>query len=362
MSIRKLYSSVWIAAAFVSACSNSQLDTDVTPIGAIEALRERSLSFEVKLRETGSATIHASVFTSSLPSGGATLLAVPGLAETGKTFEPIARAVFADRALRRRVGRVIAIDLVGRGESSPPRNLPNGALFGELTIEDNVSVVLQAVAALRERGYAPRFIAGHSMGGLAVQAVQQTLLAQGSSLAALGIRDAILLAPVPPHGRPWLSGPGADLSPFIKQSAELGGYLELSPEAFIAQAYGTLTGALAANAPTPAEVTSAGYIALEPLVTVLQLVESPIPLPDGTTLNLPRPSVNAGAFAPNHHTNLTLFSFSQDLLVPAGVLGDLYTYLTAEPAADGYRPIAADDAVHNTFTSHPTLITEAFGR
>jgi hypothetical protein len=200
------------------------------------------------------------------------------------------------------------------------------------------------------------------MGGLAVQAVQQALLAQGSSLAELGIRGAILIAPVPPHGRPWVTGPGADLSPFIKQSAELGSYLELTPEAFIAQAYGTLSGTLAANAPTPSEVSSAGYVALEPLVTVLQLVESPIPLPDGTTLSLPRPSVAAGAFAPKHRTNLTLFSFSQDLLVPAGVLGDLYTYLTGEPEQEGYQAVVADDAVHNTLTSHPTLISDELKR
>lgn len=119
--------------------------------------------------------------------------------------------------------------------------------------------------------------------------------------------------------------------PFIKTTPELGTYLELSPEAFIARAYSTLAGTLAPNAPTPAEVSEAGYVPLEPLVTVLQLVESPIQLPDGSTLNLPMPSVDAGAFAPEHRTKLTLFGFGQDVLVPAATLGDLYTCLTGQP-------------------------------
>lgn len=343
---------------------NADTGKDVLASGSSVELQERSLSFEVKLREAGSATVHATAFVPSLPAppSAATALAIPGLAETSRVYEPLARAIFSDRALRTQIGRVVAIDLVGRGESSPPRDLPMGAKFGELTIEDNVSVVLQAIAALRAQNLAPGVLIGHSMGGLAVQSAQQQLLAQGSSLAQQGIARAILLAPVPPHARPWQMAAQADLSAFIKQSDTLGSYLELTPEAFIAQAYGTPTGALAANAPTPQQVQEAGYVALEPVVTVLQLVESPIPLPDGSMLMLPRPTVDAGAFAPERGTRLALFGFSQDVLVPAATLGDLYTHLTGQPIASGYHEIVAADAVHNTFTSHPALITAELGR
>jgi pimeloyl-ACP methyl ester carboxylesterase len=261
--------------------------------------------------------------------------------------------------LRRQIGRIVAIDLVGRGESTPPTGLPEGKKFGELTIEDNVSTVIQAIGALRERGYAPKLLMGHSMGGLAVVSVQEALTAQGSSLAKLGIEQAILIAPVPPHARPWMMGPSADLSPFIKQSDALGSYLELSPEAWIAQAYSTTAGTLASNAPTPQQASDLGYVAIEPLVTVLQLVESPIPLPDGSMLSVPRPSVRQGAFNPEHGTELTLLGFSQDILVPFSTLGDLYTYLTGQPEATGYRAVTAPDAVHNAFVSNPSLVVQA---
>jgi pimeloyl-ACP methyl ester carboxylesterase len=360
MSMRMLWASLGLAVLLVSGCSNAQPDTEVA--GVAEALRERSLDFEVEIREAGSATIHATVYTSSWPSTGATLLAVPGLSETGKVFEPLSRTIFADRKLRRQIGRVIALDLVGRGESSAPRDLPDGPRFGELTIEDNVSVVVQSITALRKRGLAPRLIVGHSMGGLAVLSAQQTLLAEGSSLAELGIRSAILIAPVPPHDRPWVTGPAADVTPLVKESDELGSYLELTPEAFIAQAYARLDGTLASNAPLPADVEEAGYVAREPLATLFQLLETPVEQPDGSTLVIPRPTVDAEAFAPRNRTRLTLLGFSEDVLVQSAPLGELYTYLTGEPEDTGYRHVVADDAVHNTFTSHPERITTALKR
>ena len=351
---------VWVLG-FLCACgaADTAVDTAVDVDETSQALRQRSISFAVKVRETGTANVHATVFTPSARARGATVLAVPGLAETGLVYEPLARAIFRDRTLRRQIGRVVALDLVGRGESTPPSGLPDGKKFGDLTIEDNVSVVIQAIAALRELGYAPKVLLGHSMGGLATVSVQEALLAKESSLSKLGIEHAILLAPVPPHARPWMMGQGADLMPFIKQSDALGSYLELSPLAFVAQAYSTTAGTLASTAPTPEQVSELGYVTIEPLVTVLQLVESPIPLPDGTTVTVPRPSVRQGAFKPENGTELTLLGFSQDILVPPSTLGDLYTYLTGQPEATGYRTVTADDAVHNAFTSNPKLVVKA---
>jgi pimeloyl-ACP methyl ester carboxylesterase len=195
----------WLLIVALAGCTQ---DVGSGSGGEVESsaasLRESSLEFEVSVRGTGRATIHATVYTNESAWLGETILAVHGLAETGKTFGPLAEALFEDRALRRRIKRVIAIDLVGRGESSFPEGLPAGVTFGDLAIEDNVSTVLQSIDALRKLRLSPQTIMGHSMGGLAVQAAQQALLDQGSSLAAKGVRSAILLAPVPPHGRPWI--------------------------------------------------------------------------------------------------------------------------------------------------------------
>jgi pimeloyl-ACP methyl ester carboxylesterase len=277
---------------------------------------------------------------------------VHGLSETGTIFDRFAEQLFSTRGGRERVARIISIDLVGHGESSLPEQLPSGVRFGELTIEDNVDVVLQVIDLLRKKRLAPQIIMGHSMGGLTVQAAQETLLARGSSLAALGVRRAVLLAPVPPTARPWVRGPSADVSMLIKTTPELGSYFDLPDELFAPSNFTTLSGTLAPNAPTTAQVAERGYAGIEPLLTLLQLVEDP-------SVPLKRPAVRAGAFAKANGTKLTLVSFSQDTLVPADNLPDLYRYLTDDGPARGMRSIVADDAVHAVFISNPALVVDA---
>lgn len=334
---------------------------DATPAGAKPAAGPRvsELKFEVPLRGTGKAQIHARVFTNPRFGAYETVLAVPGLAETGATYEPLANAIFADANLKRRVKRVIAIDLVGRGKSGFPEGLPDGANFGALTIEDNVSTVIESIKVLRRRLLGPQVIVGHSMGGLATQAVQETLLAKGSSLAVLGVYRAILLAPVPAGGRPWTQPVTGDLSAFVVQDPAQGAYVSLPPELWLAQAFSTTAGVLAPNAPAPAVVAERGYVGFEPLTTLLQLTGAPIPTPTGETITIPRPSVRAGAFAPRHGTRLTLLGFAQDVLVPEANLRDLYVHLSGDEEAKRYVAITSDDAVHSAFISNPASILPA---
>jgi len=351
-----------LALAALLGCTHELDSAQGAVATSSSALRTTSIDFDVSLRGTGTTNIHATVYSDSARRGGETILAVHGLVETGTTFERLAEAVFADRALRRRVRRIVAIDMTGHGDSGFPENLPQGARFGELTIEDNVSVVVQSIAALRRLRMAPQVIIGHSMGGLEVQAAQQQLLAQGSSLAALGVRRVVLLAPVPPHDRPWTQPPPADLSPFVVQDATLGAYLSLPPAVWIAQAYTTRAGMLVAGAPTPDQVVERGYSGPEALTTVLQLVESPIPLPTGGTLVIPRPSVDAGAFAPRRGTQLSVVSFAEDVLVPAADLADLYRHLTGDARGRRSFAVTTADAVHSMFLSNPAGMLDVLRR
>lgn len=328
-------------------------------VGSVDAPLTRSdVTFDVTVRGSGKATIHASVYVNDNARGLTTLLAVHGLSETGFTFAPLAQTMFGDRQIGRSIRRLVAIDLPGHGDSTFPTGLPAGVNFGELTIEDNVSVVLQSIDALRARRLAPQIIIGHSMGGLEVQAAQQSLLSQGSSLAAHGIFGAVLLAPVPPHGRPWSPTVG-DASAFIVNDPTLGSYLSLTPDAFVPQAFTTRSGQVATDAPTPAEVAAGRYVGPEPLVTLLQLIESPIPQPDETTVTIPRPSVDASAFALRHGTIATVVSFSEDILVPADDLAQLYPYLTGDQRDVLYRPVTAPDAVHAMYISNPAAVVDA---
>lgn len=337
-----------LAGCADSADFQATSDTELAQAASTVA---KKVDFPVKLRESGSATIQATVYENPGVNRGRTVLAVHGLAETAATFEPLANALFGEPKLGKKIQRVVAIDLVGHGGSSLPTALPAGVTFGTLTIDDNVSVVLQSIEALRAKQLAPDAIIGHSMGGLAVQGAQERLLAGGSSFAKLGIRDAVLAAPVPAHGRTWTQPPPSDLSPFMVQDATLGTYIALPPPVFIAQAFTTTLGTPATNAPTPEVVAAKGYVGKEPLVTLLQLIEAPI---DPATMTvLPRPSVREGAFGAGNGTRLLLLSFSQDTLVPAADLGGLYDYLTKTTARAGYAPVVAADAVHSMYISNP---------
>jgi pimeloyl-ACP methyl ester carboxylesterase len=344
--------------ALTAGCSGALGNSD-DGVGAVEAaLTKQDVTFDVTVRGTGKVTLHASVYVNDKALGQTNLLAVHGLSETGFTFAPLAQAIFDDRTVGRTVHRLVAIDLPGHGDSTFPTGLPTGVHFGDLTIDDNVDVVLQAIDALGAKRLAPRVIIGHSMGGLEVQAAQQALLAKGSSLAAHGIFGAVLLAPVPPHGRPWTPAT-SDPSAFIVNDPALGSYLSLTPDAFVPQAFLTSKGTVATDAPTPAEVAAGRYVGPEPLITLLQLIEQPIPLPDDTTTTIPRPSVDAGAFSLRHGTLATVVSFSEDVLVPAADLAQLYPYLTGDRRSILYRPVVGPNAVHATYISEPDVVVEA---
>jgi pimeloyl-ACP methyl ester carboxylesterase len=184
---------------------------------------------------------------------------------------------------------------------------------------------------------------GHSMGGFAVQGVQEALLAQGSSLSDRGIHRAILLAPVPAGGQQWTQPPASDLSAFVVIDPALGAYLDLPPAiARIGGGFTTLAGMLVAG--TPSVEQMAAYVGWEPLTTALQLVGQ---------IPLPRPSVREGAFALRNGTVLSLISFSQDVLVPAGDLDDLYIHLVGRRGLL-YRPIDTPEAVHSMHVTDPT--------
>jgi pimeloyl-ACP methyl ester carboxylesterase len=317
--------------------------------GTSSALAQpKQLCFDVALAG-GSNEVCADVHQNPRAPLGVTILAIHGFTETAKVFEPLANAIFADRLLRFTVKRVIALDLPGHGMSEAPVGLPN-ALFGELTLHDNVSVVIQAIDTLRARGVGPRVIMGHSMGGLAIQGAQEALLGAGSSLAAHGVQRAVLIAPVPALEATWTQPAGADLTPFIvMDDAALGPYLDLSPEAaMFGGGYTTTSGVLASNTPSVEEI--ADTVGWEPLTTTLQLV--------GQAQGLPRLSAREGAFALRRGTLLSVIGFSEDVLTPADDLDDLYEHLLGREGFRYFR-IEGPDAVHNMFIADPVGMLSA---
>lgn len=308
------------------------------------AAQSSEVCFDVQLRG-GSTEICADVHDNPRAPLGTTVLAVHGFTGTAATWQPLVNAMFNDSILRRSVGRVIAIDLPGHGDSSLPFGLPGG-LFGDLLIQDYVGVLLQAIDILRAQGLGARTVLGHSMGGLIIQSAQETLLAQQSSLAAHGVLGAILLAPVPVANVPWAPASSSNLSPFVVFTPELGAYLDIPP-ALLAQSAGFRTFAGTLVPGVPDATTMEAYVGLEPLNVGLQLGGQ-----------IPRPSAREGAFATVRGTVLSVISLSQDLLVPATFLGALYVHLLGRQGLL-YRPVVSPLAAHNMHITDPMgLLTE----
>ena len=329
------------------------------------AQSNQGISFNVSLRGTGSATIHAEVYDNPAGEHGQlSILAVHGLAERGSMFQPLAAAVFSDNELTNRVRRIIAIDLPAHGLSSVP-TLPSPLQFGNLLIEDNASVVIQAIDILNAQGLGPQWIMGHSMGGLTVQLVQEMLLAQGSSLAQHGVSQATLISAVPARGTAWTRFPSPDLTPFIQHDPVLGTILAL-PTAACGNtgAFTTLSGTLVPNTPTPQMCVANDWMSIEPITTVAELVGTfcqgnP---DDPNSTGLCRPFVRQNAFSRANATKLMVLSFSQDVLTPFVDQAGLYTYLTGIASDQGptlYRPTVAADAVHSTYIADPAEVVSA---
>jgi pimeloyl-ACP methyl ester carboxylesterase len=334
-----LKSKALLSAAFaVSALSAS-----------LAAAQTSQVCFDVSLRG-GASEVCAAVHTNTAaPAAGSTILAVHGFTETADTWIPLKDALFADSKLKKVVRRVIAIDLPGHGDSEAPVDLPGGK-FGDLTINENVSVVIQAIDILRAQGLGSRVLMGHSMGGLAVQGAQESLLASGSSLAQHGVIRAVLIAPVPTSSVPWTQiGTPPSLTPYVVVDPALGTYLDIDAVAGLYGGAFTIraTGALTPSAPSLAQVSD--YVGWEPITTALQLTGQ---------IPLPRPAVRQGAFAPIRGTLLSVISFSQDVLTTTENHRPLYEYLIGRQGLM-YRPVNTPTAVHSMHVSEPANMIAA---
>ncbi len=334
----------WFALTFAVVCS----------LLASAASAQQVVTFNAAVTG-GTAPVSVTVYENpNASSHGANVLAIHGFTETAAAWKPLAQALFERPLLGTAIKRVIALDLPGHGQSPIPTLA--GGLFGNLTIYDDVGVVIQTIDYLRSHGLGARVIMGHSMGGLEIQAAQEQLLAGGSSLAKHGVLGAILLAPVPVANVAW--APASSTLPPQYLRNDNGTYIVLD-------AVGALFGggfSTTASTPTAPVVTPAafaldftGLIGAEPIVTAGQLV--------GSIPTLPRPSARAGAFALRNGTVLSVIGFSEDILTPAAVQPGLYEHLLGRQGLL-YEEVVAPDAVHSMFITNPAGLLEqvlAFG-
>ena len=324
-------------------------------IVAVTSVSASDLFFaDVPLRPGVTADIHVLVLENPNHScRGKTLFAVHGLANTANTWKPLADELFFDNPIGRKVRRILAIHLPGRGGSS----LPQGLSFGELTLEDHAQAVIETLKRVRRAGFWPKSIIGHSQGGLIVQMVQQALIDRGSSLRkAFKIKKAFLLASIGPAAVPWFfaySGAGElAVGQFLNFSPELGTHVTISDANwpylyFVSNLNDPST--LVPNAPTAAGIAAEEYNGVEPLYAGLQLVGSE---------PFTRPDVDGGIFD-NTGTKLQLVAMSLDGFQPASEQQALYEYLTNDPWLTEFAVVDSPDAVHSMHLSNPQGLLES---
>ncbi|MDI1482313.1 alpha/beta hydrolase [Polyangium sp. y55x31] len=311
---------------------------------------EQVLSLPVELSPGVTADIAAQVLVNpDHPNGGRTFVMLHGLAHTGNTFRPLADAVFADNKLDAR--RVVLLDLPGHGESP----LPQGILFGLLSLGDDVAALTGALDALGPLGLHADVLVGHSLGGEIIELTQNELITEGTSLRArFAVNDVVLLAPAIPSPLPWSladSGAGAAaLAPFVVLGDPLlGPHLFIPAPAWQGLFFTNSKDKLVQGPPSVAEIVAQGYIAPEALVASQEL------LGVGTV----RPTVSAGIFDPSHGSDACVVAFSEDLFLPAGEERPHYRYLTGDTQDERFVVVTRFGAVHDMLISDPDAVANA---
>ena len=300
--------------------------------------------------------IHLKVFVNEDISYGKTVFAIPGWTHTAETWAQFAEEVFKvrdDYGCFYNTKYIVAIDLPGHGKSniSPDSALPM------LSFNDYATATIAAIGRLKtDIGMNIKTIIGHSQGGLILQLVQQKLKPEGG-LRKLGIRKAILLAPVVPQEIKWnfldQFDPMAFAGNFLVQDK---GYFLLPEQVWIPFFFtNAQTGMIAEKAPIAEDVVLKGYNTLEPLYSSLELVGYNMQLqPD----NNMRPSINPGIFSLFSLVDMQMICYTQDTLVTTSECIELFKYLKKPYSTGSLTIINENDAVHDIHISNPSVVVE----
>jgi pimeloyl-ACP methyl ester carboxylesterase len=302
----------------------------------------------VPIRPGVTADIHVRLYRSDDPACvGRTVLAVHGVAHAAASWEAFARRALAVGLGGQTVCTFAAFDLPGHGASGLP---VGGPTFGNLSLADDVAVLLGVIPRLAALGAAPDTVIGHSQGGLLTQLAQKALIKGGSSLAQLGVTEAMLLTSVGPRQIPWEFVDSGAATPillrFVRWSRPLGLHVRIPDAQWPSVFFLDLTGAVIAP-PSPADV--ARFNAREPSLSSLQLVG----------LGLPRPGVPRGVFAPSLGTRLTVIGLENDTIIRPAEQVLLYEHLTGTPAGFEVITVRGATSVHDMYIADPDALLAA---
>jgi pimeloyl-ACP methyl ester carboxylesterase len=309
---------------------------------------------DVELRPGVTADISVTVFVNERSprclEQGRSVLALSGIGFTAAVWEPMANALFARRGGGSTDCRLYAIDPPGHGNSG----LPDGMLFGDMTLLDLLTAYRNTWTRLTEMGVTPETVIGHSQGALLTQLLQDRLLEEGSSLRAeFGAREAVLLGASPPAAIEWSAATPelfALVSSLVTFTPERGTFAVAPPEAWVGFSYTNFAGVPHPDTP----------------LAELHQTTSPESIPSVLELfgfaGFARPEVRPGVFARANGTRLTMVAFTED---PFGLVSEqeaLYEYLSNDCRLSRLAVIEDEFAVHNLHDAQPELIVLALSR
>jgi pimeloyl-ACP methyl ester carboxylesterase len=272
----------------------------------------------------------------SAPRNGKTVLVVSGLAHTAEGFKSLATNTLTGNSSIR---RMVLLDLPGHGLSSDPYGW-RGLLYGDLTLEDYTTVVIDTLQACRNVGIPVTEILGHSMGGLIVQMAQERQLKLHTTLRQrFGITKVVLLGSASPAEvfDPFLDSGYAEylIADYIVPGTDRGDILEARPDVFLGFFFVDRSNQQLVV--DPSEILGRGFETDESLAATLQTVGS----------SEKRPSVRQGAFAHCNGTELTIVIGFEDQLSDPDSEFFMYDHLTGDSSGAGFRIIDSPLSVHD---------------
>jgi pimeloyl-ACP methyl ester carboxylesterase len=327
------------------------------------------INFEVKIRSSREGDVKvlmgATVISNPFSErGGNSILVLNGTSQTSQNFKTLAESVFADQL---NVSRMVLLDYPGHGLSGFPVGVGENTKFGDLTMDDYVTVLLESLQASRSLlGRTPNIILAHSLGAELTQMLQHRLVSRGTNLRTeFGITNAIFIASDIPGPLGWAAIDAGAADPlamfFVREDRDLGSVFDLltlpqGPENWIGLFYRDLGGQIVAGAPTPDEAISRGLISFESASMAKQLIG--FPTTPGGPRN-PRPKIEPGIFSlEKTGTRASVITLEQDGLFLPGEHKALYEFITNDSSFGFFFSLFGPSTVHNAHTIEPGIYNE----
>jgi pimeloyl-ACP methyl ester carboxylesterase len=316
------------------------------------------LRLNVELRPNVAAYVEATYMANpDRPSGGKTLLALPGMGLRANSYRPLVKELFAleDANHSKVFSRAVLVDYPGHGGSSLPENISSAdpLLFGDMTLKDYAATLLGAMDQLKLLQISPDTFLGHCMAATVIAMAQNQLIAQGTNLRRqYGVESVLLFAPaMPGQNASWRVGvSNIDLTSWtVSNDSTMGTYIQFPARFLLDNYFKDLSGMPAPGAPA-GHIAAQILAASESLAVVRQVYGKP-PFSN-------RPVVDPGIFGSRHGTSLAVIAFSQDTLCTPGGQLDIYKYLTGDFSGglfsgEQYFLVDSADAVRAMHHSNP---------